>query len=334
MDPAPRSDAPDASPSPSSSAGSGASIAWACAGGRTSLSAGSTSRSAPDARSAWSGPTARASRPCSASSPASTARPRAPRGCSAPRRRRAPRGERLAFLPDGDPFPPELKLARPHDGGASPRPPRRGGAAARGESLEAVDLADRARTRLAAYSRGMHRRFGLAQAFLGAPDLVLLDEPTAGLDAPGFDALARLLGAARDCGATVVLASHVPSDLIEHCDEAVLLVGGAIEARGRSGAPWRRRPHRDRDPRRLRGGGARARRSRRRASMWPRRPGAPLPRRSVPRLGSEPVSAGPLAALRSPRRAPRGDRRGRGGGGAALFEGSNPGWTRYRRRSR
>lgn len=144
---------------------------------------------------------------------------------------RAARG-RLAFLPDGDPFPPELEARSALTLVARLRGHR--GAEARRlaeENLEAVDLADRARTRLAAYSRGMLRRFGLAQAFLGAPDLVLLDEPTAGLDAPGFDALARLLGAARARGATVVLASHVPSDLVDHCDEAVLLVDGAIEAR-------------------------------------------------------------------------------------------------------
>lgn len=140
--------------------------------------------------------------------------------------------ERLAFLPDGDPFPPELEARSALTMVARLR--GHGGKEARRlaeESLAAVDLADRARTRLAAYSRGMHRRFGLAQAFLGTPDLVLLDEPTAGLDAPGFDALARLLDAARARGATVVLASHVPSDLVEHCDEAVLLVDGVIEAR-------------------------------------------------------------------------------------------------------
>lgn len=139
---------------------------------------------------------------------------------------------RVAYLADGDPFPAELPARtalalvarlRGHDRGD-----------VRGlvdSSLDAVGLLERARTRLGAFSRGMHRRFGLAQAFLGTPEVVLLDEPTAGLDAPGFEALARLLAAARARGATVILASHIPSDLIDHCDEAVLLVDGSVRAR-------------------------------------------------------------------------------------------------------
>lgn len=140
--------------------------------------------------------------------------------------------ERLSYLPDGDPFPGELQALAALTLVARLRGFR--GFKARAlaeEGLAAVELSDRAGTRLGAFSRGMHRRFGLAQAFLGAPDLVLLDEPTAGLDAPGFDALARLLEAARMRGATVALASHVPADLVDHCDEAVLLVDGAIQAR-------------------------------------------------------------------------------------------------------
>jgi ABC-2 type transport system ATP-binding protein len=139
----------------------------------------------------------------------------------------------LAFLPDGSPFPPELPARQVLDliaslGGMarSERRPRIG------EMLDRVGLSDAGDAPIRTYSRGMHRRFGLAQAFLTDPEVVLLDEPTAGLDAPGFGVLADLLGAARRRGATVVLASHVASDLIEHCDRLALLVGGEVQRVG------------------------------------------------------------------------------------------------------
>lgn len=140
---------------------------------------------------------------------------------------------RLAFLPDGSPFPPELSARRVLDliaslGGMA-RPERR---LRIGEMLERVGLSGAGEAPIRTYSRGMHRRFGLAQAFLHDPEVVLLDEPTAGLDAPGFAVLADLLGAARGRGATVVLASHVASDLIEHCGRLALLVGGEVQRVG------------------------------------------------------------------------------------------------------
>lgn len=140
---------------------------------------------------------------------------------------------RLAFLPDGQPFPAELRaLDALHLIAAlkgMPRSERRTRVPA---MLERVGLGDRARTRLGAFSRGMHRRFGLGQAFLSEPDLILLDEPTAGLDAPGFDVLNDVLGEARHRGATIVLASHVASDLVDHCSHLMLLAGGRLLREG------------------------------------------------------------------------------------------------------
>lgn len=140
---------------------------------------------------------------------------------------------RLSFLPDGSPFPPELSARRVLDLIASlcgvPRPERRRRI---GAMLDRVDLAGAGEAPIRTFSRGMHRRFGLAQAFLTDPDVVFLDEPTAGLDAPGFGVLADLLGSARERGATIVLASHVASDLIEHCDRLALLVGGEVRVVG------------------------------------------------------------------------------------------------------
>ncbi|MEM9383378.1 MAG: ABC transporter ATP-binding protein [Planctomycetota bacterium] len=141
--------------------------------------------------------------------------------------------DRLAYLPDVSPFPEELSAPAVLDlvgslGGLGRRE-RRSRAAT---LLERVGLGDVRRAPLRTFSRGMHRRFGFAHAFLQDPDVVLLDEPTAGLDAPGFDVLAELLAVTRARGATIVLASHVASDLIDRCDDLLLLRAGRVEKHG------------------------------------------------------------------------------------------------------
>ena len=98
--------------------------------------------------------------------------------------------------------------------------------------LERVGLAAAKRKPLEAYSRGMLRRFGLAQAWLHDPKLILFDEPTAGLDAQGFEVLDELLAEARAKGTTVVLTSHLLTDLAEYCTHLAVLVNGVIAAVG------------------------------------------------------------------------------------------------------
>ncbi len=98
--------------------------------------------------------------------------------------------------------------------------------------LAIVGLERDARTRLSRYSRGMLRRFGLAQAWVHQPELVLLDEPTAGLDAQGFEVLESLLAEARARGATIVLSSHLVADLLDRCDDLAVLLDGRIAERG------------------------------------------------------------------------------------------------------
>jgi ABC-2 type transport system ATP-binding protein len=108
-----------------------------------------------------------------------------------------------------------------------------GGARARAqEALEQVGLGAQARQSIARGSGGMVQRFALAQAFLHEPELLLLDEPTAGLDAEGFEAYGALLARAKARGATIVVASHLPSDLGAGADELVVLLDGRIAARG------------------------------------------------------------------------------------------------------
>lgn len=100
------------------------------------------------------------------------------------------------------------------------------------ERLERVGLRAHARQTLGRSSRGMLRRFGIAQAWIHDPDLVLLDEPTAGLDAEGFVVLHEILDEARAAGTTVVIASHAASDLAERCDQVAVLLDGRIAEHG------------------------------------------------------------------------------------------------------
>ena len=140
---------------------------------------------------------------------------------------------RVGYLPEDAAFPRELTVfSALRLLGALQGMDRRACRAAALRLLEIVGLGDRADTRLLNCSRGMLRRFGLAQAWLHGPDLVLLDEPTAGLDALGFEVMSVLLEEARRSGATVVLASHANSDLTDHCDEMVVLLGGRVALAG------------------------------------------------------------------------------------------------------
>ena len=132
---------------------------------------------------------------------------------------------RVTWLPSESPFPGELDAAEVLELVASVRG-LKGWRAEAANLLELVDLAGAGRAPTRTFSRGMLRRLGLAQAFLGAPELALLDEPTAGLDAPGFTVLDTLLQRARAQGTTVVLASHLLEDVIERCDTLSVLLDG------------------------------------------------------------------------------------------------------------
>ncbi|MCP3918305.1 MAG: ABC transporter ATP-binding protein [bacterium] len=138
---------------------------------------------------------------------------------------------RLAYLPEESPFPAELTgIAVMELLGTLRGMPRRRARERGAELLERVGLGAHTRARVGGYSRGMKRRFGLAQAFLSDPELVLLDEPTAGLDAPGFAVLEDLLTEAHARAATVVIASHLISDVHSHCDRLALLLDGRVVA--------------------------------------------------------------------------------------------------------
>jgi ABC-2 type transport system ATP-binding protein len=78
----------------------------------------------------------------------------------------------------------------------------------------------------------MQRRIGLAQALINDPDLVILDEPTAGLDPIGCREVKDLILALARRGKTVILSSHLLADVEDVCDRVVILYGGRVQAMG------------------------------------------------------------------------------------------------------
>ena len=98
--------------------------------------------------------------------------------------------------------------------------------------LASVGLADCLGTRCGALSHGMAKRVGIAQAFLGDPELVLLDEPTAGLDPKNAHHLRELIRARRTAGRTIVISSHNLHELESLCDSAAIIDKGRLVAKG------------------------------------------------------------------------------------------------------
>lgn len=98
--------------------------------------------------------------------------------------------------------------------------------------LEMVGLKQVLRRQVGEFSKGMQRRIGLAQALINDPDLVILDEPTAGLDPIGCREVKDLILALARRGKTVILSSHLLSDVEDVCDRVVIYYGGRIQAMG------------------------------------------------------------------------------------------------------
>ncbi|MDB6064856.1 MAG: transporter related-protein [Pedosphaera sp.] len=98
--------------------------------------------------------------------------------------------------------------------------------------LEMVGLSQTRTRAVGEFSKGMQRRIGLAQALINDPDLVILDEPTAGLDPIGCREVKDLILALARRGKTVILSSHLLSDVEDVCDRVVIYYGGRIQAMG------------------------------------------------------------------------------------------------------
>ena len=99
--------------------------------------------------------------------------------------------------------------------------------------LEMLNLTDAAHRRIGSYSRGMLQRIGLAQALVNDPDLVILDEPTGGLDPLGRMEVRRVIQSLRERGKTVFFSSHELSEVELVCDRIGIIARGRLVAEGR-----------------------------------------------------------------------------------------------------
>ena len=99
--------------------------------------------------------------------------------------------------------------------------------------LDTVGLDEKSRKRkLREYSKGMARRIGLAQALINNPDLILLDEPTTGLDPIGTREMKDLILSLKAQGKTVLLCSHLLADVQDVCDRITILFRGKMQTLG------------------------------------------------------------------------------------------------------
>ncbi|HET6344050.1 MAG TPA: ABC transporter ATP-binding protein [Myxococcota bacterium] len=140
---------------------------------------------------------------------------------------------RLGFLPERAYYPAhftarELVLQHAVLAGAGLAEARRRAA----EVLERTGLAPHADARLATFSKGMLQRAGLAQALVGDPDIVILDEPMSGLDPLGRRDVRQIMAALKDAGKTVFFSTHILPDVELICDRVAILVGGRVQRVG------------------------------------------------------------------------------------------------------
>ena len=108
-----------------------------------------------------------------------------------------------------------------------------GAASERAELLALVGLSAAASTRVEAMSKGMQQRLGIAQALVGGPRLLLLDEPTSALDPAGRGIVRELMGELRTRGTSVLLNSHLLSEVERVCDRVAILNEGRVVTEGR-----------------------------------------------------------------------------------------------------
>jgi ABC-2 type transport system ATP-binding protein len=100
-------------------------------------------------------------------------------------------------------------------------------------SLELAAMTEAAGRPIGTYSKGMLQRIGLAQAIVHDPELVILDEPTAGVDPVGSAAIGRMINAMRAKGKTIVLCSHLLGQVEQVCDRVAIMDRGRLVLEGR-----------------------------------------------------------------------------------------------------
>lgn len=140
---------------------------------------------------------------------------------------------RMGYLPESHRFPGYLTGYQLLDlYGALAKVPRRQRRLNAERLLERVGMKDWAKTRIDKYSKGMMQRLGIAQSLLNNPELVVLDEPTDGLDPVGRKDTRELLLELRRQGTTVFLNSHLLGELERVCDRVAILIDGMVARQG------------------------------------------------------------------------------------------------------
>ena len=140
---------------------------------------------------------------------------------------------RVGYLPEHHRFPDYLTGAQVIDFyGAMNGVDRTTRRKRAGELLELVGMSDWARKRVRSYSKGMRQRIGIAQALVNNPELVLLDEPTDGVDPVGRRDIRNICMRMKEEGRTVFLNSHLLSELEMVCDRVAILVKGVVAQQG------------------------------------------------------------------------------------------------------
>ncbi len=140
---------------------------------------------------------------------------------------------RVGYLPEHHRFPEYLTGAQVIDFYGAlcnvPTPERRQRLPA---LLELVGMKDWANVKVKGYSKGMRQRIGIAQALINEPDLVVLDEPTDGVDPVGRRDIRLMLQHLKEQGKTIFLNSHLLSELEMVCDRVAILVQGRVASHG------------------------------------------------------------------------------------------------------
>lgn len=140
---------------------------------------------------------------------------------------------RVGYLPEHHRFPPYLTGRQAlHFYGALAKVDRKTRNERIGHLLHLVNMADWADKKVSTYSKGMMQRIGLAQALINEPDIVVLDEPTDGLDPVGRREVRDVLVKMKQRGKTVFLNSHLLSELEMVCDRVAILVQGLVAMQG------------------------------------------------------------------------------------------------------
>jgi ABC-2 type transport system ATP-binding protein len=140
---------------------------------------------------------------------------------------------RVGYLPENHRFPRYLTGRQTLEFfGAMAKVDRATARRRAGELLEIVSMKDWGDRKISTYSKGMMQRIGLAQALMNDPELVLLDEPTDGVDPLGRREIMDVMGRLREQGKTVFINSHALSELESICDRVAILVHGKVASQG------------------------------------------------------------------------------------------------------